>query len=132
MLSLRERPHHHLLQGRIKAPDIPHVGDVILIKETRPRGTWKIAKIQELVPSQDGQVRSAKIMMANKKVLNRPINLLCPLECPNRNDTIHDTADTDIDVGMGTDGNNAIPNVIHGVVEPRPKRQAAVHATQKI
>ena len=40
-----------------------------------------MAKITELISSNDGKIRAAKILLPTKKVLNRPLNLLYPLEC---------------------------------------------------
>ena len=53
-----------------------------MIKESLPRGVWKLGKIQELISSQDGQIRTAKVLLPTHRVLNRRINLLCPIECP--------------------------------------------------
>ena len=40
-----------------------------------------MAKITELISSSDGKIRAAKVLLPTKKVLNRPLNLLYPLEC---------------------------------------------------
>ena len=53
----------------------------MLLKEDLPRGVWKMAKITELISSNDGKIRAAKVLLPTKKVLNRPLNLLYPLEC---------------------------------------------------
>ena len=60
----------------------PSVGDVTLIKDDLPRGTWRMGRIKELVNSRDGEVRSAEIVLPNNKVIGRPLNLLFPIECP--------------------------------------------------
>ena len=81
-----------------------------------------MAKVEQLIPSQDGMIRAAKVLLPNKKCLNRPINLLCPMECP---------------VEDGSDDGETIPKVVDdGIgdteVEPRSKRQAAVNARKKM
>ena len=48
----------------------------MLLQEDLPRGVWKMAKITELISSNDGKIRAAKVLLPTKKVLNRPINLL--------------------------------------------------------
>uniref|UniRef100_A0A8R1TT03 DUF5641 domain-containing protein n=1 Tax=Onchocerca volvulus TaxID=6282 RepID=A0A8R1TT03_ONCVO len=59
----------------------PSVGEVVLINDPRtPRGIWTLAKITGLNVSKDGRIRSAQIEMPHGKSLNRPINMLYPLE----------------------------------------------------
>ena len=45
----------------------------MLLKEDLPRGVWKLAKITELISSNDGKIRAAKVLLLTKKVLNRPL-----------------------------------------------------------
>ena len=48
-------------------------------------GKWK--KITELISSNDEKIRPAKVLLPTKKVLNRPLNLLYPLECDSGRET---------------------------------------------
>ena len=68
LLSLRERMQTNLKERRVRAKQTPRVGHVVLIKENLPRGTWRIGKIVEFVPSQDGETRAAKIQLRSKKI----------------------------------------------------------------
>ena len=52
----------------------------MLLKDNVPRGSWKLARIVELISSKDGKVRSARVMLPTKRILSRPLSLLCPLE----------------------------------------------------
>jgi len=62
---------------------MPMVGDVVLIEEDlRPRNLWSLGRITEL-NGQEPNIRSAKVLMSNGKILTRPINRLCPLETSN-------------------------------------------------
>ena len=90
LLSLRERSQIKLKEPRLKSPYKANVGDVVLIKDNLPRGTWRIVRSKELVVSRDNQIRSAKVLLPNNKTIGRPINLLFPIECPstNANETI--------------------------------------------
>ena len=81
LLSLRERGQTHVKGPRIQAAEEPRVGSVVLLKEDLPRGVWKMGKITELISSNDGEVRAARVLLPSKKVLNRPLNHLYPLEC---------------------------------------------------
>ena len=58
----------------------PRVGDIVQIRESTPRGSWKIGKITELLKSQDNQERAAKVTLPNKHVLQRSLVHLYPLE----------------------------------------------------
>ena len=78
LLSLRERPVQH--KQRATSDTSPTVGMTVLIKDNMPRGMWRFGRIESLLPSSDGNVRSAKVKLANGHVLSRPLKLLCPLE----------------------------------------------------
>ena len=69
--------------GRIKSPSEPAIGDIVIVKDDTSRGCWKIGKIMSLFKSRDGQTRSASIKLSPSKVINRPLNLLYPIEVSN-------------------------------------------------
>ena len=77
VLSLHERTQRHLKAPRIQSEMQPARGDVVLLKENSPRGTWKLGIIEELTTSSDGEVRAATV----RTMLNRTLNFLYPLEC---------------------------------------------------
>ena len=81
LLNLPERRQTHVKGPRIQAAEEPKEGSILLLKEDLPRGVWKMAKITELISSNDGKIRGAKVLLPTTKVLNRPLNLLYPLEC---------------------------------------------------
>ncbi|CAB4014713.1 Hypothetical predicted protein [Paramuricea clavata] len=61
------------------------VGDTVILRTDNTRRTfWKLAKVEMLLPSSDGTVRSAKVMVngeSGKRItLRRPIQHLIPLE----------------------------------------------------
>ena len=67
--------------GRVATDGMPKVGEVVLIgDEGVTRNCWRLGRVMSLVKSNDGLIRSAKLMTANKRVINRPICLLYPLE----------------------------------------------------
>ncbi|XP_053383165.1 uncharacterized protein LOC128549742 [Mercenaria mercenaria] len=80
LLSLRERTQTQLKTGRIQSSDQPSIGDIVLLKEDLPRGSWKLGKIVNLIQSRDGKIRSAKVKVSSGKVLGRPLKLLFPIE----------------------------------------------------
>ena len=80
LLSLRERLKLKLKSPRIEANERPRIGDIVQLKEDLPRGSWKLGKIVELITSNDGNIRAAKVLLPTKNVVNRSLNLLYPLE----------------------------------------------------
>jgi len=59
------------------------VGDVVQIQDDCPRTQWRLAVVEELVPGNDGLVRSAKVQTKNG-LTHRPIVKLYPIEeCEN-------------------------------------------------
>ena len=81
LLSLRERQQTKLKGPRVQSPYRANVGDVVLIKDDLPRGRWRLGRIQELIKSRDGQCRSARVLLASNKVIDRPLNILYPIKC---------------------------------------------------
>ena len=81
LLSLRERHQINLKQPRVQSPFTANVGDVVLIKDDLPRGNWRLGRLQELIKSRDGHIRSARVLLSLNKVIGRPLSLLFPIEC---------------------------------------------------
>jgi len=63
-------------------PTPPKIGDVVLVKENLPHGHWRVGRIVKVIKGKDQEIRSAKVMVAPKKYLNRAVNMLYPTECP--------------------------------------------------
>jgi hypothetical protein len=64
-----------------------------LVKDQRlPRYRWKIARIEELRISQDGEIRAANVRTPNGRTWERPIKLLVPLECQDDQTQVQATA----------------------------------------
>lgn len=80
LLSLRERTQSTLKRGKHQTKFSANVGDIVLIKDNVPRGSWRIGKICDLVQSTDGHIRSAKVQTPAGRILGRPLCLLYPIE----------------------------------------------------
>lgn len=93
----------------------------MLLKEDLPPGVWKSAKITELISSNDGKIRVAKVLLLTSKVLNRPLNLLYPLEC-----------DSGREIEMTQDGEQLkeIEEITSNTL--RPTRAAAIRAREEM
>ena len=61
LISLREVHDSQFKQKRSTVNVPPSVGDVVLIKDNLPRGTWKLGSITEVHQSIDGKIRSATV-----------------------------------------------------------------------
>ncbi|XP_071123445.1 uncharacterized protein [Mytilus edulis] len=123
LLSLRERTANKLRSGRIQSKTPAKVGDIVLIKENLPRGSWKIGRICQLVVSRNGQIRSRKVMLPNKKTLNRALNMLYPIECEELDEGFKNS-DTEKDTELINDNTST--------TRERTQRQAARTAMKKI
>jgi hypothetical protein len=100
LLGLRQQHQskHKKSPGEVCAP--PKEGQVVIVAETlQPRSSWKLARIEKLKVSEDGQIRSAKVRVIKGKLsgspilrkvkttlIERPINKLYPLEVEDESD----------------------------------------------
>ena len=77
LLELRD--HRNTIKRDSK--QIVSVGDVVLIEDDNPRQLWKMAKVEELIHSKDGECRAVNLTVTgSKNILQRPIRKLFPLE----------------------------------------------------
>ncbi|KAK6761345.1 hypothetical protein RB195_022418 [Necator americanus] len=80
-LTILRDSHRCQLNQKRHVSKIPHVGEITLVEqELLPRGQWVYGKTEDLVRSADGMIRSAKILMPSRKILQRPVNKIYPLE----------------------------------------------------
>ena len=82
LLSLRERPTTKSANGN---PAPVRVGDIVILKnDSTSRAFWKLAKVEELLPGNDGKIIAAivKVPHINRKsqLLKRVIQYLIPIE----------------------------------------------------
>ena len=89
--------------------------------------------------SKDGEIRSAVVLLPSKKSLNRPLNLLCPIECPDMEKYEKPFSAMKSDPPSPTSsGNSTKTGIIQaGSIYPsedsgRPKRSAAIQARKNI
>ncbi|CAJ0606873.1 unnamed protein product [Cylicocyclus nassatus] len=62
-------------------PTDPQVGEIALIeRELLSRGCWSYSRIVDNVKSADGSIRSALILLPNKKIVQRSVNTIFSLE----------------------------------------------------
>ena len=97
-------------------------GDLVILKSDRsPRAFWKVAKVEQIIPSRVNIIRAARVRVINEtsgkpSCLRRPIQPLIPLE-------LHSIWQGDND-----EENRPERDVQEGSTsEVRPKRKAAMN-----
>uniref|UniRef100_A0A7I5E6D1 Integrase catalytic domain-containing protein n=1 Tax=Haemonchus contortus TaxID=6289 RepID=A0A7I5E6D1_HAECO len=73
----------------------PKIGEIVLVEqENIPRGSWCFGKIQDVIKSSDGLIRSVKLLMPNKHIWYRPVTKIYPLEISSSRNDITDPPQT--------------------------------------
>ena len=83
-MSLQERSQIKLKAARIESHKCLNTGDIVQVKDNIPRGAWKIERINELIFNKERHIRAAKVILPNKRSINRPLKLLYPLKCDDK------------------------------------------------
>ena len=83
LLELRDS--HRYSSGDCSASEQISVGDIVVVhNDNKPRGFWKLGKVEDLVVGRDGQIRGAELRIHGKDgrttMLRRPLQRLYPLE----------------------------------------------------
>ena len=65
----------------------------MLEEENIPRGEWKLAKVTEIVKSNDNEVRTVKLRMGGGRECNRPVNRVYSLEIRQEAKTIKEVTE---------------------------------------
>ena len=115
LTSLRER---HVVSNKQVKPKIK-VGDVVLVHNEGPRIEWKLAVIDKLIVSPDGEIRAADIRTSKGKT-NRPVSKLYPLE-------VTETIET-----SPSSPSPQSPIIDSPSSRLRPRRKAALAAKERI
>ena len=80
---LSELQDYHITTSVSKdAAVVPKIGQLVLMKASKPRSSWKVCKVTNIYESRDEKLRSVEVLKPNKKLARRPPQLLIPLECP--------------------------------------------------
>ena len=87
--------------------------------------------IEEIITSKDNEVRAATIRTATGKLLNRPLNFLCPLECAEQK---QESANECTVPRSSSEEQHDVPKQKSGIepAEKRPLRRAAAEARRKL
>ena len=79
LVNLRE--HHKIKYYKKNRPTI-QLNDVVIIGDAnRPRSSWRLAKVEKLIESNDKQIRGAIVRVSKtNKLVTRPVNKLYLVE----------------------------------------------------
>ena len=58
----------------------PTIGDIVQVKDSTPRGRWRVGNAIKIMGSQNEKKQTADMLMPNKNILRRSIIYLYPLE----------------------------------------------------
>ena len=70
LFNFRERSQLLNKHPRVKSVKEPRIGDVVQVKYLSTRGTWRIGHVIEMIESQDGKQRAAKVT----KIYHTPVS----------------------------------------------------------
>ena len=122
LLSLRKRPTTKSANGN---PAPVRVGDIVILKnESTSKAFWKLAKVEELLPGNDGKIRAAivKVPRINGKsqLLKRVVQHLIPIEVQ------AESTDNQVPGDSSVPRQGSQPVVNSNPPTGRPRRNAAV------
>lgn len=103
------------------------VGDIVLVHdEGKPRGFWKLARIEDLIIGKDGKTRGAVLRVGSSgertTTLRRPVQRLYPLEIQ---------AQTQAEEPVDVLEDDVAVEEVSAVATSRPRRAAAMRATDR-
>ena len=77
---------------------IPKENDVVIIYEEKvPRQNWRLRKMISLIPSKDGDIRAAKVLVCKaRRIIERPVNKLYPIKFSVENTDVEPTKENNI------------------------------------
>ncbi|XP_070552477.1 uncharacterized protein [Ptychodera flava] len=119
----RLAPMKKISAPRIQAPSQPKTGDVVIVKDNLPRGSWNLGKVHDLIQSRDAECQAARVILPSRKCINRRVNLLYPIECP---ETL-----TQEDCDVQTVQADETKSTKLGI-RRRPSRRAAIEANKRL
>ena len=132
LAELRES-HKHLLGRAREGPNVS-IGDVVIVHdEGLLHSSWKLGKIKKLIVGRYGQMRGATVSVASKGrrhiTLNRPLQLLYPLEINHSPDPTMDHPDPLISPG-GIGPENVSGETDRSDASERPQRPQRASAKE--
>ena len=75
--ALQER--HKIKIG--KSEGQPSIGGIVLLKEDiKDKAQWRIARVTKEIKGKDEQIRGYELKLGNGYTIQRPVQLVCPLE----------------------------------------------------
>ena len=136
LLELRESHRTHRTDKGVVSP--VRVGEIVTIhEEGRPRGLWRLGKIEYVMRGSDGEIRGACVRVLSKTgrftLLRRPIQHLYPLEVCSQEAELASMIRQDATPPTPSDSQTEVgEDRTPDGHEQRPRRHAAIHARDRI
>ncbi len=98
-------------------------GDVVILKNDQTkRQFWKLCKVIEVIKGADSKVRAAKVQLEGKKVFQRPLQHLIPIEIACKHESKQAANDKVEKGSLRSDADSCTPSRLRCT----PRRNAAV------
>ncbi len=87
--DLREQQRN--VSSKLRDPLIKE-GDIVTVKDENSsnRNLWKLGRIETLIAGKGAEIRGAKVMLANRNLISRPLQKLFPLEVNMKKQSVSD------------------------------------------
>ena len=59
--------------SKVQSIKEPRIEDTVQVKDSSPRGTWRVGHVIKIIEGQGGKEGAAKVMLTNKNILQRSI-----------------------------------------------------------
>ena len=82
------REYHKCTKKSIPANFNVNKNDIVIVQDSNiPRPLWRLGIVENVIISKDNQVRGAKVRLSNSQILERPVNMLYPIEATKLTET---------------------------------------------
>ena len=133
---LSELRDSHSYRGKTSDAITVGVGDIVLVyDDSKPRGCWKLARVEELIVGRDGLTRGAVLRVASTSgrravIRRRPLQRLYPLEinCLNHDEDMKTDRPDAAAEGDGIASEENTNQECQSEVPVRPRRAADTRA----
>ena len=100
LLDLRESHRRSQGHGSTKVS----IGDVVIVHDDTPRGTWRLGLVEEKLQRRDGECQGAIVRVKSGEgpsFMRRPLQRLFPFEVHQQDNTERSTCETEKDHSTG-------------------------------
>ena len=82
------RELHKCTKKSVSANFNVNKNDIVIVQDSNiPRLLWRLGIVENVIISKNNQVRGAKVRLSNSQILERPVNMLYPIEATKLTET---------------------------------------------